>query len=237
MPTNAFGQEIGPTLDDWAPPPPPPREPLAGRHCRLEPLEARRHAASLFAAYAAAPDARDWTYLPTERPDDAASLETLLAGQAASRDPLHFAVVEAGRAIGTLALMRIDRQNGVIEVGFINFSPALQRTAAASEALFLLMKLVFDDLGYRRLEWKCDALNVPSRRAALRFGFVYEGLFRQAVVTKGRNRDTAWYALVDRDWPRVRAAFEMWLDAGNFDEDGRQRCRLAAGAPATGAGA
>lgn len=236
MPRNAHGQEVGVALDGWTPPSPPSRAPLAGRACRLEPLDADRHAGDLGEAYAAAPDARDWTYLPFDRPADAAALRELVAAQARSRDPLHFAVVEArsGRALGTAALMRIDPPNGVIEVGFINFSPALQRTTAASEAIFLLMRHVFDALGYRRLEWKCDALNAPSRRAALRFGFAYEGSFRQAVVTKGRNRDTAWYALLDRDWPRVRAAFEAWLDPGNFDDGGRQREGLRA---ATGGGA
>ena len=229
MPVNAYGQEIGVPLEGWASPLPPPRQAVAGRFCRLEPLDAVRHSAELFEAYSAAPDARDWTYLPVDRPRDAESFAGLVAAQAHSRDPLHFAIVEAtsGRAVGTAALMRIDPGNGVIEVGHINFAPSLKRTPAATEAIFLLMCRVFDDLGYRRLEWKCDSLNAPSRRAAERYGFEYEGLFRQAVVTKGRNRDTAWYALIDRDWPRVRAAFLAWLAPGNFESDGRQRRPLA----------
>ena len=228
MPVDGYGQEIGAALDGWSPPPSPSREAIAGRWCRLEPLDAGRHADDLFAAYAVAPDARDWTYLPLERPADADALRALVASQALSRDPLHFAIVAAdtGHAVGSAALMRIDPVNGVIEVGHINFSPDLKRTRAGTEAIFLLMRLAFD-LGYRRLEWKCDSLNAPSRRAALRYGFTFEGIFRQAVVTKGRNRDTAWYAIIDRDWPGVRARIAAWLEPGNFDLAGRQRRPLA----------
>ena len=229
MARDSFGQEIGEPLAGWTPPPAPPRAAIAGRWCRLEPLDAVRHAPDLFAAYAAAPDARDWTYLPLERPADVDGLRALVAAQALSRDPLHFAVVEAGsgRALGTAALMRIDPGNGVIEVGHINFSPALQRTRAGTEAIFLFMRRAFE-LRYRRFEWKCDSLNAPSRRAALRYGFTFEGIFRQAIVTKGRNRDTAWYAIIDRDWPRIDAAFETWLAPENFDAEGQQRQALAA---------
>lgn len=229
MARDAYGQEIGEPLAGWTPPPPPPREAIVGRYCRLEPLDAVRHGADLFAAYAAAPDARDWTYLPLERPADVDGLRALVAAQALSRDPLHFAVVDSagGRAVGMAALMRIDPGNGVIEVGHINFSPALKRTRAGTEAIFLFMRRAFA-LGYRRFEWKCDSLNAPSRRAALRYGFTFEGIFRQAVVTKGRNRDTAWYAIIDRDWPRIAGAFEAWLAPENFDEAGLQRQALAA---------
>ena len=204
---------------------------MVGRTCRLEPLTVHR-AADLFAAYASALDDRDWTYLPHERPADADGFRELIAAQALSVDPLHHAIVETarGRALGTAALMRIDPANGVIEIGHINYAPALQRTAAGTEAIYLLMRRVFDELGYRRLEWKCDSLNAPSRRAAVRYGFTYEGTFQQAVVTKGRNRDTAWYALLDRDWPHVRAAMKAWLEVSNFDPHGAQRKPLAAGA-------
>lgn len=228
MPCNAFGQAVGDPLAGWTPPSPPPREPIAGRYCRLEPLDARRHAADLFAAYAAAPDARDWTYLPLERPSDVDGLRALIAAQSLSRDPLHFAVLDGeGHAVGSAALMRIDPQNGVLEVGHINFSPRLKQTRAGTEAIVLFMRLAFR-LGYRRFEWKCDSLNAPSRRAAERYGFVFEGVFRQAVVTKGRNRDTAWYAILDRDWPRLESAFDAWLAPENFDAAGRQRRPLAA---------
>jgi RimJ/RimL family protein N-acetyltransferase len=149
---------------------------------------------------------------------------------AASEDPLHFAVVDlaSGRAVGTLALMRIDAANGVVEVGHVMFSPHLQRTPLSTEAQYLLMRHVFDELGYRRYEWKCDSLNAPSRRTAQRLGFTFEGVFRQAIVTKGRNRDTAWFAVIDGDWPALRAAFEAWLAPDNFDADGHQRQGLAA---------
>ena len=229
MPFDAYGQEIGAPLDGWSPPRAPTRVTIPGRWCRVEPLDATRHADDLFAAYAQAPDTRDWTYLPLERPADVDGFRGLVAAQALSRDPLHFAIVEAagGRAIGTAALMRIDLANGVIEVGHINFAPSLKRTRAGTEAIALLMALAFDELGYRRLEWKCDRLNAPSRRAALRYGFAFEGIFRQAVVTKGRSRDTAWYAIIDSDWPRVRVALEAWLAPSNFDSLGCQVAPLA----------
>ncbi|MHA7279778.1 GNAT family N-acetyltransferase [Arthrobacter sp. MDT2-2] len=147
---------------------------------------------------------------------------------AKSRDPRHYAVIDSatGRALGTLSLMRHDPANGVIEVGPVVFSHALQRTPISREAQFLLMRHVFDDLGYRRYEWKCDSLNEPSLKAAERLGFTYEGTFRHAVVHKGRNRDTTWFALTDHDWPPVRDAFQKWLDPANFDADGRQRVPL-----------
>lgn len=149
---------------------------------------------------------------------------------AASEDPLHFAVIAraSGRAVGTLALMRIDPPNGVAEVGHVTFSPLLKRTPVSTEAQFLLMRRVFDELGYRRYEWKCDSLNAPSRQAALRLGFQFEGIFRQAVVYKGRSRDTAWFSIIDGEWPARRAAFEQWLAPENFDAQGRQRARLQA---------
>lgn len=239
MPRNVFDQPVGEPVAGWTSRAAPPRTTMQGRLCRLEPLDPARHAGSLLAAFHAAPDARDWTYLPYERPDDdLARFETAVAERARSDDPLHHAIVlcdgdqhgEHGggqqRAVGTAAFLRIDRTNGVIEIGHIVFTPQLQRTAAATEAIFLLMRRAFDELGYRRLEWKCDALNARSCRAAERFGFAFEGIFRQALVTKGRNRDTAWYAMTDGDWPRVRAAFERWLAADNFDAAGRQLGRL-----------
>jgi RimJ/RimL family protein N-acetyltransferase len=143
-------------------------------------------------------------------------------------DPLFHTIVDnqTGKAVGVATFMRIDRANGVIEVGNINYSPLLQRTPAATEAMFLMMRRVFDELGYRRYEWKCDSLNAPSRAAALRLGFQFEGIFRQAVVYKGRNRDTAWFSIIDREWPALRGAYEQWLEAANFDTEGRQRRKL-----------
>lgn len=230
MGDNAYGQPIGVPVDDWTPRPMPPRIALDGRFVRLEPIDPERHAIDLFEAYAEAPDGRDWTYLSVERIDDAKAYLTFVAAQAASVDPYHHAIVDlaTGRAVGTAALMRIDPANGVIEVGHIAFSPRLQRTPGASEALYLLMYHAFEGLGYRRFEWKCDSLNAPSRRAAARYGFAFEGIFKQAVVTKGRNRDTAWYAMTDMDWPKTKSALEAWLDPANFDREGRQLLSLMA---------
>ena len=220
---------IGVPLAGWTSREPPGRSTMEGRFCRLEPLEAS-HADALFEAYQTAPDGRDWTYLPVQRFTDRSLFKAHVAAQAVSTDPLHHAIVEhtSGRPVGTAALMRIDPANGVIEVGHIAYSPLLQRRAAGTEAIYLLMRRVFDERGYRRLEWKCDSLNDPSRRAALRYGFMLEGIFRQAVVTKGRNRDTAWYAILDEDWPPLRLALERWLSPDNFEADGSQRQALAA---------
>ena len=193
--TNAHGQPIGPAVEDWTPRARPARTPMAGRYCRLEPVDAARHAADLFEAYMEVPDGRDWTYLFVERPADAQTFHAHLEKAAASNDPLHYTVVDLvpgpfeGKAVGTAALMRIEPAHGVIEVGSITWSPRLKRTRAGTEAMYLMMRRAFDELGYRRYEWKCDSLNAPSRAAALRYGFRYEGIFRQAIVYKGRSRD------------------------------------------------
>jgi len=225
---NEFGQSIGSDLPGWTPRPQPPRRTVEGRFCRLEPIDPARHADDLHAAYAQAPDGRDWTYLGVERPADADGTRAYIERISKSTDPLHFAVVDkqSGRAVGSLALMRIDPANGAIEVGTVNFSPLLKNTPMSTEAQYLLMKLAFEELGYRRYEWKCDNFNEPSKRAALRLGFRYEGLFRQAVVYKGRTRDTAWFSIIDGEWPALRTAFERWLAPDNFDAQGRQRMSL-----------
>jgi RimJ/RimL family protein N-acetyltransferase len=226
---NAHGQPIGEPMPGWQPRPLPPRTPMTGRSCRIEPLDPARDAEGLFAADAAAPDDRSWTYLPTERPTTAEAFREHLDRLASTADPFHHTITElaGGRPVGTAALMRMDPANGVIEVGWINYSPLLQRTPAATEAMYLLARRVFDELGYRRYEWKCDTRNAPSRTAAERYGFTFEGVFRQAVVTKGRNRDTAWYSMLDHEWPAIRAGYEAWLDPSNFTVDGSQRARLA----------
>lgn len=226
---NDFSQPVGPALAHWTPRPRPQRVVLAGRYCRLEPLDAERHAADLYTAYAQAEDGRDWTYMGSGPFADAQAYARYAQAAAASEDPLHFAVIDlaSDQAVGTLSLMRIDAANGVVEVGHVAFSPRLQRTPVSTEAQFLLMRHVFDDLGYRRYEWKCHSLNAPSRRTALRLGFQFEGVFRQAVVVKGRSRDTAWFAIIDGDWPALRLAFEAWLAPTNFDAAGAQRRTLA----------
>ncbi len=226
---DELGQPIGAPLEGWSARPRPPRTPMAGRTCIVEPLDPGRHAASLFAAFAEDRDGRDWTYLPYGPFADGRALRAWLDGSCLGDDPLFHAVIDGrtGRAAGLASLLRIEPATGVIEVGHIHYAPSMQRGIAATEAMFLMMVRVFDELGYRRYEWKCDALNAPSRRAAERLGFRYEGLFRQATMYKGRNRDTAWYAIIDRDWPALRAGFERWLDPANFDAEGRQRTRLA----------
>jgi RimJ/RimL family protein N-acetyltransferase len=194
-------------------------------------LDPERHSESLFAANREDGEGRNWTYLPDDQgPYRSLDLYRRWAETAASTDdPLWHAIIDAesGCAVGVAAYARIDRTSGVIEVGGINYSPRLQRTAAATEAMYLMMRRVFDELGYRRYEWKCDSLNYPSRAAALRLGFRYEGLFRQAVVYKGRSRDTAWFSVIDSEWSAVRRGFERWLDPANFDKAGRQRASLS----------
>ena len=225
---NDLGQPVGPDVRDWKPPPVPPREPLQGRFCRVEPLDAERHADALYDAYALDTEGRMWTYLFTGPFPTRDSYRDWAVKASRSSDPLFHAIVDVttGKAVGVAAYMRIDPANGCIEIGNLAFSPLLQRTPAATEAMYLMMRRVFE-LGYRRYEWKCDALNAPSRAAAKRLGFSFEGIFRQAVIYKGRSRDTAWFSIIDREWPGLKTAFERWLDPANFDERGKQRARLS----------
>jgi RimJ/RimL family protein N-acetyltransferase len=208
---------------------------LTGSHCRLERLDPGRHAGELFDADRADLNGTSWTYLPYGPFDDLETYAAWVGEVAALDDPYFFAIIDTDLrsptrtcAAGVLSLLRVQPDAGSIEVGHIHLSAALQQTRASTEAQFLIMSYVFDDLGYRRHEWKCDALNAPSRRAAERLGFTYEGIFRQSQVVKGRNRDTAWYAIVDADWPQLREAFRAWLAPDNFDTDGRQRVSLRA---------
>lgn len=224
--TNSLGQPVGAPVPDWTPPPAPTRMSFDGRYCRLEPL-AMDHAPALFEALAEDRDGRMWTYMPNGPFADLDAYRAWVWGAAQGSDPLHYAIVADGRPLGTASLMRIAPAAGSIEVGYITYSPPLQRTRAATETMYLMMRWAFE-AGYRRYEWKCNALNAASRRAALRLGFSYEGVFRQAVVVKGRNRDSAWYAAVDSEWPAIRAAMETWLDPANFGEDGMQRQSLSA---------
>jgi RimJ/RimL family protein N-acetyltransferase len=228
--TNVFGQPIGFPVPDWSDRAYPARTPMPGQYCRLEPLDAERHATDLFASYAEAPDDRAWTYLFPERPTDITAYHAYVTSAAASRDPLHFAIVDLAsqQAVGTSAFMRIEPVHGVIEVGAVTYSRRLQRTRAGTEAMYLLMRRAFDEMRYRRYEWKCDSLNAPSIAAARRYGFQFEGIFRQAIVYHGRNRDTAWFSILDTEWPLIRDAFEAWLAPGNFDDRGRQRRSLVA---------
>jgi len=226
---NEYQQPIGPPVEGWTPRPLPPRSALTGRYCRLEPVDVARDAADLYQAYSEAADGRDWTYLFVGPFADFASYRDYLVKATAGSDPLHHAIIDSvsGKAVGTAALMRIDPAHGVIEVGHIAYAPRLQRTPAATEAMYLLMRRVFDELGYRRYEWKCDDNNLRSRAAAARYGFQFEGIFRQAIVYKGRSRDTAWFSITDREWPAIRTGFEQWLSPENFDAAGVQIAALS----------
>lgn len=226
---NEFGQPIGFPLPDWKVRPRPPRSAMEGRFCRVELIDPARHAVELHAANSLDKEGRNWTYLPYGPFARLEEYRDWLEREATCDDPLRHVIVErqSGRAVGVASYMRIDPAAGVIEVGGINYSPALQRTAAATEAMYLMMRRVFDELGYRRYEWKCDALNAPSRAAAQRLGFKYEGMFRQATVYKERNRDTCWFSILDREWPALKIGFERWLDPDNFDAAGQQRQSLS----------
>ncbi|MEQ9608110.1 MAG: GNAT family protein [Kiloniellaceae bacterium] len=228
--TTDLGQPIGAPLPGWTPRPRPPRTAMEGRFCRVEPIDPQRHAADLFAANSADGAGRNWAYLPYGPFKALADYRAWMEKACLGDDPLFHAIVgsASGKAIGLASYLRIDPAGGVIEVGHINYSPALQQTPAATEAMALMMARVFEELGYRRYEWKCNALNAGSRKAALRLGFSFEGIFRQAAVVKGRNRDTAWFSLLDSEWPRAKAAFQAWLAPQNFDAEGRQKRGLAA---------
>lgn len=222
--TNAYGQPIGQDLPGWTARERPGNVTLEGRFCRLEPLSASKHGRSLYEAYGLAEDPRDWTYMFAGPFDSDSLFNQYVTVAQESQDPKHYAVIDAatGKAVGTLSLMRIDPANGVIEVGNVMFSPLLKQKAASTEAQFLLMQYALDVLKYRRYEWKCDSLNAPSRKTAQRLGFSFEGIFRQAVVYKGRSRDTAWYSIIDSEWPAIREAFLQWLSTSNFDHRGHQ---------------
>ncbi|MDB5925000.1 MAG: uncharacterized protein JWN13_3936 [Betaproteobacteria bacterium] len=215
------------TLSDWQPRPRPARVALQGTFCRLEALDPERHANDLFAA-SMAPGAEERFRYLFDSPQDRPGFDGWIAKAAASEEPLFFAVIDMStqRCEGRQALMRATPEHGVIEVGNVLWGPAISRTRVATEALFLHARYVFDELGYRRFEWKCNSRNEPSMRAALRFGFTYEGTFRQHMVHKGTNRDTAWFAMLDRDWPSHRKTFERWLHSNNFDRRGKQKARL-----------
>ena len=218
-------RRLGEPVPGWTAPPHPDWQAAEGRFVRVERLDPARHADALFAANRV--DDRIWDYLPYGPFEDIGTYRDWAAAMAGKADPRFYALTDlaTGRAGGVASYLRIDPAMGSIEVGHINLSPALQRTAAATEAIYLMMRWAFD-AGYRRFEWKCDALNLPSRRAAGRLGFSYEGTFRQAAIVKGRNRDTAWYAIIDKDWPALQAAFETWLSPSNFDAGGCQVRRL-----------
>ncbi len=224
---NELGQHVGDVVGGWSARRPPARVPLSGRYVGLEPITTA-HAEDLHATLCQPEDRALWTYRSTEPPADVDGMVELV--QAHLDDPtlVTFALVPQGReAAGIASYTRIDPATGQVEIAGVLYARRLQRTRAATEAIHLTMRHAFDDLGYRRFEWKCDSLNEPSRRAAYRLGFRYEGRFRHHMVTKGRNRDTDWFSVTDAEWPAVRAAHEQWLDPANFETDGRQRTSLS----------
>ena len=225
---NSYGQPIGYLINDWQECAFPPRSTMTGKWCRVERLVPEKHAEELFAAYVKQRNDQDWTYLqcgPFDRFDD---YQRWLTKTYTDDDSLFHTIIESktNKAVGVASFLRIQPGIGVIEVGHIHFSPLMQKTSVATEAMFLMMRRVFDELGYRRYEWKCDALNARSRKAAERFGFSFEGLFRQATLYKNRNRDTAWFGMTDREWPMIKKTFEIWLSPDNFDTQGRQKKNL-----------
>ncbi len=227
---NQLGQPIGRAVE-WSPRPRPEPVFIQGTGIRLEPLQPE-HAVDLYVALCKLDSAANWTYLKSDMPRDRDAMSELVDGFRAA-DVVTFAIVslESGEPAGYFQLLRCDEEMGSVEVGHVNYGRQLQRSRGGTEAMYLLMHHVFEDLGYRRFEWKCDSLNQASRRAAIRLGFIWEGRFRNALVYKGRNRDTDWFSITAEEWPRVKQALEDWLDDRNFDETGQQRLRLAARPP------
>ena len=225
---NPLGQPVGVLIPGWTPPPVPDRVILTGRFCRLEPLDPDKHGAALYAANSADPEGRMWTYLPYGPFESYERYHRWLESVWTQSDPIFYTIIDQGigQACGVASYMRITPDAGTIEVGHLAYAPVLQQQAAATEAMYLMMDHAFA-LGYRRYEWKCDILNAPSRAAAQRLGFSFDGVFRQDRVIKGRNRDTAWYSIIDQEWPALRAVFLRWLNPANFDSDGRQRTHLS----------
>ncbi|MEH6649870.1 MAG: GNAT family protein [Motiliproteus sp.] len=226
--TNDLGQPTGLALDHWVARTRPLRTTMTGRYCRVETLSPEVHGAQLYSAFAADNESRNWTYLPYGPFDTLDEFNQWLRTSCCGEDPLFYAIVDnkTDEAVGIASYLRIEPGVGVIEVGHIHFSPRLQQTPLATEVMFLMMQRVFDELGYRRYEWKCDNCNEASKRAALRLGLSFEGIFRQATMYKGRNRDTAWFSILDSEWPQQKAAFQRWLTPDNFDAAGVQKRSL-----------
>jgi RimJ/RimL family protein N-acetyltransferase len=227
---NQLGQPIGFPIAGWKAREHPRGARMQGRLCRLVPVEVESHAGDLYRSFGEDREQRNWTYLPYGPFADENAFRDWLSTTCLGDDPCFFSVIDAadGRAVGLASYLRIEPAVGVIEVGHIHFSPRMQGKPISTEAMYLMMRQVFETWKYRRYEWKCDSLNAPSRSAAQRLGFAFEGIFRQATIYKQRNRDTAWYSILDREWPAAKAAFETWLDDANFAADGRQKSSLSA---------
>lgn len=228
--SNSLGQPIGFPVESWQPAAHPQDSVMEGRLCRLMPIDIASHARDLFEAFSLDANHHNWTYLPYGPFEQFEECRNWLESTCSSDDPYFFSVIDlsSGKAIGVASFLRITSDIGAIEVGHIHFSPLMQGSAISTEAMYLMMSRIFDDLGYRRYEWKCDSLNQPSCRAALRMGFLFEGIFRQATMYKQRNRDTAWYSILDSEWPLIKGVFENWLKTENFDLEGHQKTSLSA---------
>lgn len=227
--SNKLEQPIGFPVESWKSCAHPQGSVMEGRLCRLEPIDIAAHARDLFEAFLLDANHHNWTYLPYGPFDQFEDFKKWLEATCRSDDPCFYSVIDLsnGKAIGVASYLRITPNVGVIEVGHIHFSPAMQGSAMSTETMYLMMSRIFDDLGYRRYEWKCDSLNIPSCRAAERLGFLFEGIFRQATLYKNRNRDTAWYSMLDSEWPVIKSVFENWLKEANFDPDGNQKTSLS----------
>ena len=225
---NSFEQPIGFPVNDWKECALPPRTAMFGKWCLVEILDSEKHAEALIAAYVKKKNDQDWTYLPYGPFDRFENYLMWMKNACSGNDPLFHEIKDTitQKALGVASYLRIEPILGVVEVGHIHFSPVLQKTPLATEAMFLMMIRVFDGLGYRRYEWKCDALNTRSIKAAERLGFKFEGIFRQATMYKNRNRDTAWFSIIDKDWPQLKKSFQLWLNPENFDQDGQQKLSL-----------
>ena len=228
MPVNEYGQMIGESMEGYTPGALPSIDFLEGRYARIEALSVEKHAEDLLAVYGPDTPREMWTYLFQEPVADMEELVNLLNQMLARKDRFYYAIIDrsTGKALGTFSLMRIDQNNRVIEVGAVTFSPELRGTRIGTEAQYLLARYVFEDLNYRRYEWKCDSLNRPSANAAMRLGFTYEGRFRNHAIYKGRSRDTDWFSIIDSEWPALKDRFENWLAPENFDEQGQQKRSL-----------
>lgn len=222
--TDENGQLVGLPVKNWQTPPLPPKTVMQGKHCRIEPFNLDDHHEDLFHAFKLDTQASNWTYLPYGPFSELADFKAWCENTCLGDDPLFHVVIDnkTNKAAGLASYLRITPDNGSIEVGHIHFSPLIQRTRVSTESMYLMMSRVFDELGYRRYEWKCNALNTPSCKAAERFGFQFEGIFRQATIVKNQNRDTAWFAIIDSDWAALKTGFQTWLADENFDNDERQ---------------
>ena len=225
---NEFNQPIGQRVPNWRPLERPATKPLVGNFCHLEPIDINNHSNQLFSNLSADNSGESWTYLPYGPFPTIVEFEEWLKETIADRDTLLYAIMDVNnkQPIGIAGFLRINSAHGTIEVGHLHYSTFLRQSPAATDAMYLMMSYAFDELHYRRYEWKCHSLNQPSRNAALRLGFTFEGIFRQCNVFKDRNRDTAWFSVIDSEWPELKEKFKRWLSRDNFDERGKQKVRL-----------